>query len=160
MYQKLKHCRHRSVRTRIVATFINSYTLNAEFLILSDVFCHSVQLFRSLIRELALSGRKMLAKEAFQHGLVSRSFDTKETMMAEALSLAKAIASKSPIATLGIKEFLNYTRDHSVPESLEYAITWNMSMLQGADLATATASMVQKSVPEYENLPATKQSKL
>lgn len=115
---------------------------------------------QSLIRELALSGRKMLAKEAFQHGLVSRSFDTKETMLAEALSLAKAIASKSPIATLGIKEFLNYTRDHSVPESLEYAITWNMSMLQGADLATATASMVQKSVPEYENLPATKQSKL
>ena len=131
----------------------------------SFLFCHilghSVQLFlRSLIRELALSGRKMLAKEAFQHGLVSRSFDTKETMMAEALSLAKAIASKSPIATLGIKEFLNYTRDHSVPESLEYAITWNMSMLQGVDLATATASMMQKSVPEYENLPATKQSKL
>lgn len=74
--------------------------------------------------------------------------------MAEALSLAKTIASKSPVATLGIKEFLNYSRDHSVSDSLEYAITWNMGMLQGADLAMATASMVQKSVPEFDNLPS------
>lgn len=109
---------------------------------------------QSLVRELALSGRKMLANEAFQHGLVSRSFTAKEAMMAEALSLAKTIASKSPVATLGIKEFLNYSRDHSVSDSLEYAITWNMGMLQGADLAMATASMVQKSVPEFDNLPS------
>ena len=109
---------------------------------------------RSLVRELALSGRKMLANEAFQHGLVSRSFTAKEAMMAEALSLAKTIASKSPVATLGIKEFLNYSRDHSVSDSLEYAITWNMGMLQGADLAMATASMVQKSVPEFDSLPS------
>ena len=80
--------------------------------------------------------------------------------MSQALLVAKEIAAKSPIATLGIKEFLNYTRDHSVANSLEYAITWNMSMLQGGDLATATASMVQKSTPQYENLPGMKQSKL
>ena len=91
----------------------------------------------------------MLANEAFQHGLVSRSFTAKEAMMAEALSLAKTIASKSPVATLGIKEFLNYVSD-----SLEYAITWNMGMLQGADPAMATASMVQKSVPEFDSLPS------
>ena len=130
-------------------------------------FCLGVAVaLRSLVRELALSGRKMLANEAFQHGLVSRSFQAKEAMMAEALSLAKTIASKSPVATLGIKEFLNYSRDHSVSDSLEYAITWNMGMLQGGDLAMATASMVQKSVPEYDNLPSApsagelKQSKL
>ncbi|CAK9091280.1 4)-dienoyl-CoA isomerase [Durusdinium trenchii] len=114
----------------------------------------------SLVRELALSGRQMLGSEAFQHGLVSRIFDTKEAMMSEGLALCQSIASKSPIATLGIKEFLNYTRDNSVKDSLEYAITWNMSMLQGSDLAIATASMVQKSLPEYENLPGAKQSKL
>lgn len=132
--------------------------------------CHCVSFLevyrldlRSLVRELAFSGRKMLGNEAFQHGLVSRTFASKEAMMEEALSLATTIASKSPVATLGIKEFLNYTRDHSVSDSLEYAITWNMGMLQGADLATATVSMVQKSVPEYNNLPsasAAKQSKL
>ncbi|CAK9034703.1 unnamed protein product [Durusdinium trenchii] len=115
---------------------------------------------QSLVRELALSGRQMLGSEAFQHGLVSRIFDTKEAMMSEGLALCQSIASKSPIATLGIKEFLNYTRDNSVKDSLEYAITWNMSMLQGSDLAIATASMVQKSLPEYENLPGAKQSKL
>ena len=118
-----------------------------------------VHVCRSLVRELAFSGRKMGAKEAFQHGLVSRNFAKKEDMMPEALGLAKAIASKSPVATLGVKEFLNYTRDHSVSESLDYAITWNMGMLQGVDLPTATASMVQKSVPEFDNLPSVSEPK-
>ena len=80
--------------------------------------------------------------------------------MSEGLALCQSIASKSPIATLGIKEFLNYTRDNSVKDSLEYAITWNMSMLQGSDLAIATVSIVQKCLPEYENLPGTQPSKL
>ncbi|CAK9034701.1 unnamed protein product [Durusdinium trenchii] len=77
-----------------------------------------------------------------------------------ALALCQSIVSKSPIATLGIKEFLNYRRDNSVKDSLEYAITWNMSMLQGSDLAIATVSIVQKCLPEYENLPGTQPSKL
>lgn len=114
---------------------------------------------QSLVRELALSGREMSAPEALQHGLVSRSFRDREEMMREALVLAVAIAGKSPVAVAGIKELLNFARDHSVQDSLDYAITWNMSMLQGTDLMTATAAMVQKSVPEYENLPS-KQSKL
>ncbi|CAE7231608.1 Ech1 [Symbiodinium natans] len=108
---------------------------------------------QSLVRELALSGRKMAATEAYQQGLVSRVCASKEAMMAEALDLAKAIAAKSPVATLGVKQFLNYARDHSVEESLEYAITWNMSMLQGADMALAAASMLQKSSPSFGNLP-------
>ena len=111
------------------------------------------------MRELALSGREMGAQEALQQGLVSRLFASREQMMAEALSLAQGIASKSPVAILGIKELLNFAREHSVQDSLDYALTWNMSMLQGTDLQQATVAMVQKSRPEFENLPA-KQSKL
>eukprot|EP00439_Symbiodinium_sp_Y106_P024927 s1828_g3.t1 len=96
-----------------------------------------------LVRELALSGRRMAAPEALQHGLVSHICATKETMLAQGLELAKTIAAKSPVATLGVKQFLNYARDHSVEDSLDYAITWNMSMLQGSDMALAAASMLQ-----------------
>jgi delta(3,5)-delta(2,4)-dienoyl-CoA isomerase len=44
--------------------------------------------------------------------------------------MAKDIGSKSPIALMGTKINLNYSRDHSVKEGLDYVATWNASMLQ------------------------------
>mmetsp|Transcript_6481 Transcript_6481/g.13346 ORF Transcript_6481/g.13346 Transcript_6481/m.13346 type:complete len:292 (-) Transcript_6481:97-972(-) len=115
---------------------------------------------QSLVRELALSGRRLGAREAFQHGFVSQLFDDKDQMMAAALELAGQIAAKSPVATLGVKRFLNYARDHSVEESLDYAITWNMSMLQSADLMKAGAAMMAKQTPTFSNLSGAPRSKL
>jgi len=108
---------------------------------------------QSLVRELALSGRKMRSEEALQQGFVSGTFKGKPEMLEAALELAKKIASKSPVATLGIKEFLNYSRDHTVDESLEYAITWNMGMLQGRDLMKAGIALATKKEATFENLP-------
>lgn len=113
---------------------------------------------QSLVRELAFSGRKMGADEALKNGFVSRVCANKDQMMAAAMELATQIASKSPVATLGIKEFLNYSRDHSVAESLDYAITWNMGMLQGADMKVAGAALMQKSTPAFPNLPVSESS--
>merc|ERR1712019_10834 len=96
----------------------------------------------------------MAAKEAFHCGFVSRISENKEAMMDAAVELAKQIASKSPIATLGVKQFLNYARDHTVDESLEYSITWNMGMLQGEDTGRVAISMMQKKVPNFLDLPA------
>lgn len=110
----------------------------------------------SLVRELAFSGRRFDAKEAFQHGFVSRVLKTKEKLMEAALELAKQIATKSPVALLSAKEFLNYTRDRSVEESLDYALTWNMSMLQGDDMKLAAMGMMQKTTPTFSDLPAVK----
>jgi len=108
---------------------------------------------QSLVRELCMSGRKLKAAEALSLGFVSRVCDDKEAMLAQAIELAVMIASKSPVATHGIKRFLNYTRDHTVADSLEYAITWNLSMLQGSDMMTAAGAMMQKKKPEFPDLP-------
>uniref|UniRef100_A0A6S8FRZ7 Uncharacterized protein n=1 Tax=Aplanochytrium stocchinoi TaxID=215587 RepID=A0A6S8FRZ7_9STRA len=86
---------------------------------------------QSLVRELVFTGRKLLPEEALRLGLVSRVCKDKDDMLAEAVKVAEQIAAKSPIATVGAKKFLNYTRDHNVADSLEYAIAWNMAMLQG-----------------------------
>jgi len=115
---------------------------------------------QSLVRELALSARRMEAEEALRMGFVSRLFDTKDAMLDAALELAEQIAGKSPVATLGVKEFLNYSRDHSVDESLDFAITWNMSMLQGTDMALAAAGKMQRSLPKFNSIPASTRSKL
>lgn len=113
---------------------------------------------QSLVRELVMSGRRFTGEEALQHGFVSRLLETKEEMMAAALELAKQIAEKSPVAMLGVKELLNYSRDHSVDESLEYAITWNMGILQGKDLPIAGFATMQKKTPEFPDLPKVKVS--
>lgn len=53
----------------------------------------------------------------------SRVFPDKETMMAGALEMAGDIASKSPVAVQGTKVNLIYSRDHSVPEALNYIVS-------------------------------------
>ncbi|KAM6931621.1 delta(3,5)-Delta(2,4)-dienoyl-CoA isomerase, mitochondrial [Lycodopsis pacificus] len=101
---------------------------------------------RSLVNELALTGRKMFADEAKSSGLVSRVFADKEAMIAAALEMAGEIAGRSPVAVQGTKVNLVYSRDHSVAEGLDYMATWNMSMLQTQDvMKSAQASMEKKS---------------
>ncbi|XP_019716890.1 delta(3,5)-Delta(2,4)-dienoyl-CoA isomerase, mitochondrial isoform X2 [Hippocampus comes] len=106
---------------------------------------------RSLVNDLALTARKMYADEALNSGLVSRVFADKEAMMASALEMAGEMAARSPVAVQGTKVNLIYSRDHSVAEGLDYMATWNMSMLQTADVMKSTqASMEKKSVKSIE----------
>ncbi|XP_051966085.1 delta(3,5)-Delta(2,4)-dienoyl-CoA isomerase, mitochondrial-like isoform X2 [Xyrauchen texanus] len=103
---------------------------------------------RSLVNELALTARKMYADEAKSCGLVSCVFPDKETMMAGAMEMAGEIASRSPVAVQGTKVNLIYSRDHSVPEGLNYMATWNMSMLQTHDLMKSAQAAMEKKSPK------------
>ncbi len=58
----------------------------------------------------------------------SRVFPDKETMIAGALEMARDIASKSPVAVQGTKVNLIYSRDHSVPEALNYIVRSELSI--------------------------------
>ncbi|KAI9552512.1 hypothetical protein GHT06_022878 [Daphnia sinensis] len=102
----------------------------------------------SLVRELAYTARKMFADEAAQAGLVSRVLSDKQMMLKAALETASAIAHKSPVAVQGTKHNLNYARDHSIEEGLNYMVVWNATMLQSEDLRIAAmASMDRKGPP-------------
>ena len=54
---------------------------------------------------------------------ISDVYDDQESAESAGLELAKVIASKSPVAVQGSKVNLNYSRDHTVDESLEYAVS-------------------------------------
>ena len=109
------------------------------------------------VRELAFSGRRFRAVEAQRIGFVSKVLPTHEESLEAGLSLCKQIASKSPVAVLGIKNFLNYSRDHSVQDSLDYALTWNQSAIQTGDMALAAmAKLTREGPPKFDDLPGDK----
>ena len=102
-------------------------------------------------RELAYTGRNVEANEAAAIGLVNRVFATPEELTAGVMKLAQAIAAKSPLAIRGTKEMLNYGRDHSVADGLNYVATWNAAMLMSADLSEAMAAAREKRPPMFED---------
>lgn len=101
----------------------------------------------SLVRELVYTARKFTASEALQHGLVSRVFDNKESLLEKSIQLASEIASKSPVAVQGSKLSLVYSRDHSVQESLDHIAAHNKTMLQSEDFVNAAVALAAKGDP-------------
>lgn len=108
----------------------------------------------SLLREYIYSCEKIDSKNAKEIGIVSRIFDSKESMMDTANRLAGIIALKSPVAVQGTKIALNYSRDHSVKEGLEFMTYWNMTMLQSEDVLKAAEATITRSKepPKFSKL--------
>ena len=105
-----------------------------------------------VVRELAYTGRRFLADEALNHGLVNEVFDTHEEMMSKVESVAKEIASKGPLAVHGTKVILNYGRDHTIEESLTHVALWNAAMGISDEMGTAFKAKAEKKNPEFVDL--------
>ncbi|MDP6872016.1 MAG: crotonase/enoyl-CoA hydratase family protein [Alphaproteobacteria bacterium] len=109
-----------------------------------------------IVRELTYTGRRMMAAEARDCGLVNQVFADQEALLAGVMDIAAEIAAKSPIATVGNKEMLNYARDHSIQDGLNYIATWNAAMLSRADLGEAFMAKQEKRESNYADLDPTK----
>lgn len=105
-----------------------------------------------IVRELAFTGRRFSAEEALTWGFLNSLHDTQEDVVNAAMAMAKDIASKSPLAIAGIKQALNYARDHSVADSLDQIATWNGGMLRPDDLTKAMQARATKEQAEFEDL--------
>jgi enoyl-CoA hydratase len=103
-------------------------------------------------REYAYSGRRMPATRAKELGLVNEVYDTHEEMVDSVMELAHEIASKSPLAIWGTKEMINYARDHSVADSLNYIATWQTGMFQPTDMMESFAAKGDKRDPDFDDL--------
>ena len=105
-----------------------------------------------ILRELAFTGRKLSADEGLKYGLINAVFDTPDAVIEHALSVAHEIADKAPLAISGIKEVLNYNRDHTVEESLNYNALWNAAMNFSDDMMEAFKSKTEKRDPDFQDL--------
>src|SRR5262245_18064822 len=107
---------------------------------------------QGVVRELAYTGRRLAAREALDVGLVNRIYPTHEALVAGVLAIAREIAERSPLAVWGSKEMLNYARDHSIADGLDYIATWQTGMFQPADMLEAFSAKSESRKAAYPDL--------
>ena len=113
--------------------------------------CHLLP--QGMVRELAYSGRRLSAKKAYDLGFVNELFDSQEQMLSHVMELAREIASKSPLAVHGSKVMINYARDHSINDGLDYIATWQAGMFNPtADMMESFKAKQEKRTPVYADL--------
>ena len=104
------------------------------------------------VRELAYTGRRMPAEEALETGLVNKVYESQEDLVSGLKEMAAVIASKSPLAVYGTKAILNFSRDHTIAEGLEYNALWSGAMLPQEDMAEAMMSNMEKRDPDFKDM--------
>ena len=104
------------------------------------------------MREMAYTGRRMLADEAKDSGLVGEIYETQDEMLDAVHKLAAEIASKSPVAIYGLKAVMNYSRDHNVSDSLDFNALWSGAMLSQADMTEAMTAQMEKRDANFDKM--------
>ena len=106
-----------------------------------------------MVKELAYSGRRLLAKKAMQFGLVNEVFATQDEMLTHVMALASEIAEKSPLAVHGSKVMINYARDHTVADGLDYIATWQAGMYNPeTDMRESFVAKAEKRPPQFADM--------
>ena len=105
------------------------------------------------VRELASSGRRLPARKAMELGFVNEIFPNQQAMLGHVMGIAKDIAEKSPLAVYGSKVMINYARDHSVADGLDYIATWQAGMyFPETDMMEAFKAKSEKRPGKFDEL--------
>lgn len=123
------------------------------------------------VKEVCLTARPFDASEALHMGFVNNVLPTKENALQEAVRIAALISQKSPVATSGTKNFLDWSRDHSISDGmipisyfignrnsyiiilgLRYSAIWNSGALQTKDISIAIETNTTGKTPRFEKL--------
>ncbi len=106
-----------------------------------------------IAREMAFTGDRMPAARAKEVGLVNEVYPDQDAMLEAVMDTAARIASKSPLAIHGTKETINYTRDHSVADSLQYIAAWQTGMFQPTDMMESFGAKAEGRDAQFDDLP-------
>ncbi|MBK5446390.1 MULTISPECIES: enoyl-CoA hydratase/isomerase family protein [Peribacillus] len=100
-------------------------------------------------KEVILTGRTVLANEAFQRGLASKVVPH-NTLMNEALDWAKMIASRAPIAVRNAKETIQKTMDVNWQEAMAFELDAFITCQDTQDHKHAIESFFNKQIPIFQ----------
>jgi enoyl-CoA hydratase len=113
--------------------------------------CHLLP--QGYLRELAYAGRKLHASRALALGLVNEVFATQDAMLQHVMQTAREIAEKSPLAVHGSKVMINYARDHTIADGLDYIATWQAGMYNPeTDMHESFRARQENRKPEFADL--------
>jgi enoyl-CoA hydratase len=104
------------------------------------------------VREMAYTGRRMPAQKAKEIGWVNEVYDTQEAMLEAVMATAREIASKAPLAVTGSKVMMNYARDHTIKDGLDYIGVWQTGMFSGPHMAEAFKARAEKRDGDFPGL--------
>jgi len=104
------------------------------------------------VKQMAYTGERLPADKAKEIGLVNEVFETQEDMLAHVMKVAKEIASKDPLAVTGCKTLINYGRDHSTADTLDYIGVWNAGMMPKTHMKEAMMASMEKREPVFPDL--------
>lgn len=134
--------------------FLSIFEINIGMTADVGTFPRLVKLIpEGIVRELAYTGRRISAAEAQSVGLVNRVFEDHDSLIEAVMALAAEIASKPPLAVYGCKRMINYSRDHSTADGLDYIGVWNAAMLLPAEMAEAMQANAEKRPGNFADLP-------
>lgn len=109
------------------------------------------------VRELAYTGRRLPARKAQAIGLVNEVYPDHAAMMQAVMATAREIAQKNPLAVTGSKVMINYARDHSLKDALDYIAVWQTGMFSRQHMAEAFKAQQEKRPARFPELAPIKQ---
>lgn len=102
-------------------------------------------------KEMILSGNAISASEALACGLVNKIFPV-EQLMAEVLSLAQTIITRSPVALAAAKTSLEETEVKELPAAIKIEAQAFSKLFLSQDMAEGTAAFIEKRKPVFKGI--------
>ena len=103
---------------------------------------------KALAMDVILSGRRLSAREALQAGLVARVV-AKEAWLEEAKAVARAIASKGPVAQRLAKESVNRAFESTLETGLDFERKLLYLAFASEDAREGLTAFTEKRKPEF-----------
>ncbi|MDX1686616.1 MAG: enoyl-CoA hydratase-related protein [Candidatus Promineifilaceae bacterium] len=104
---------------------------------------------KALAMEIVLTGRRLSADEAVQHGLANRVVPV-ETYLDEAIKFAAQIAEQAPIAARMAKEAVNAAFETTLQEGLSYERRLFYLLFSTEDQKEGMEAFINKRPPEWQ----------
>ena len=111
------------------------------------------------VKEMAYTGRRVAAAEAKQMGLINEVYTDQDAMLKAVMEIAAEIASKAPLAVYGCKKMINYARDHSTADGLDYIAIWNASHVKVEEIQEAMLANAENRPGKFAPIPKSRKSR-
>ncbi len=112
---------------------------------------HTMRLFpHSLTRRMVLSGYRVTAAELYRRGIIE-ACTSRESLMDEAMQIAREIASKSPMALKLAKRAINTVETMGLKDGYRFEQNLTVEMTRHEDSKEAMRAFLEKRAPIFKD---------